>query len=197
MSTTRQCAQCGAEFKPKAKNQEYCSGYCRNRAQYLRSKERGAPYLKKKPKAETKPKPKPAAAPIVKRCEFCKVDFVARFDFQKYCSGKCRKNRENERIRQKTAKTKQREAAGIWKYTKTCVICGEEFKTNNKKRQACSTDCIRIHRRTTSSNARNGREETRAQKKTRENREKWGAIEAKCNALGLSYGQAVARGLID
>ena len=194
----RQCQQCGAEYTPKSGNQAYCSKQCKAQRSYKRAKERGAPYLKinKKTRPAPKPKPKPAPAQIIVRCEFCKVDFVAKFPYQKYCSGKCRKNRENQRIKEKAAKQKQREALGQWKYTKTCVICGEEFKTNNKKRQACSTDCIKAYRRLNGEKARHP-EETRAQKKSRENREKWAAIEAKCNELGVSYGYAVAMGLID
>lgn len=101
---------------------------------------------------------------------------------------------------------------------RVCPYCGREFEiTPSSPQKYCCEEHMRIangHRKAGSeaekarvmivkpvkdhATMRDGRTPTLAEVaiKTDRERSKWGAIAKKCAALGLSYGEAIARGLL-
>ena len=74
---------------------------------------------------------------------------------------------------------------------KSCVICGEIFTPKCPSEKCCSDDYKAMNIKL---NKANQRKETILKRKS--NRPDWAEIHRKCEAAGLSYGEAVARGII-
>ena len=75
--------------------------------------------------------------------------------------------------------------------TKSCEICGGKFKPKGREK-ACGDDCREY-----------GKRQSRAKfnakakaKKNAHNPTDWAEITKKCKEAGLTYGQAVAKGVI-
>ncbi len=75
--------------------------------------------------------------------------------------------------------------------TKSCEICGEEFKPKGREK-ACGDDCREYGKRLSRAkfNAK-AKAKKKAHKPTN-----WAEITKKCKEAGLSYGEAVAKGVI-
>jgi len=75
--------------------------------------------------------------------------------------------------------------------TKFCEICGGEFKPKGREK-ACGDDCREFGKR-------QSRAKFNAKAKAMKNKHKptnWSEITKKCKEAGLTYGQAVAKGVI-
>ena len=74
---------------------------------------------------------------------------------------------------------------------KSCEICGEEFKAKGREK-ACGDECREYGKRQSRAkfNAK-AKAKKKAHKPTN-----WAEITKKCKEAGLTYGQAVARGII-
>lgn len=90
------------------------------------------------------------------KCLFCGEEYEAK-NLSKYCSESCR-DKYNRRLKKKYCLNCNKEIdiskrkfcddncmndyyTKHPKYTKTCVQCGTQFKTNTKSQKLCSTDC--------------------------------------------------------
>ena len=88
---------------------------------------------------------------------------------------------------------------------KTCRICGTPFEKKVHNQMYCSDDCCeiaQIERAMTRANKSVEETDKRIKtrninKKTKEIKRMWAEIILECEAAGLSYGEAVARGVID
>jgi orotate phosphoribosyltransferase len=77
--------------------------------------------------------------------------------------------------------------------TKFCQICGTEFQ-GIKMAKFCSDKCKEQRKKEL---AIMNREKKKAEAKKKKNSEtEWKAIVRKCKEMGVSYGEAVRRGLI-
>ena len=148
----KKCITCKREFETETKTRKYCCDRCKRIAEYDRRASK--PTVKKKPE-------------IKKTCPVCEKMFTATDSRKVYCSQKC-VYIQNYRItfgnngtcencgKKLTGQRKrfcsdkcQRESfvnrtiAAHPDITKTCVMCGKEFKTGNKKRLYCSKECSR------------------------------------------------------
>ena len=89
-------------------------------------------------------------------------------------------------------------------HKKICEICGAEFTTNRSYQICCSKPCSDINRRIRSDvyHAKIKAEGLKkvvlpATKSKEKQQEEWAVVLRKCKEAGLSYGEAVARGLVD
>lgn len=124
----RQCAVCGKKFFA-ATNQKYCSLKCRHRAYCLRRKNRLA----------------------VRKCDVCGAEFKPQSPGVKYCSARCRKLAQPEKICETCGKifhplpqqaNSQRFCSKKCpRYTCKCVNCGKEFKDFAGDIKYCSQEC--------------------------------------------------------
>ena len=88
---------------------------------------------------------------------------------------------------------------------KICRVCGTPFVMNAPNQVYCSDDCCEIAQiERAMSRANRTAEETdkrlktrNINKKTKEIKQMWAKIILECEAAGLSYGEDVARGVID
>lgn len=80
----------------------------------------------------------------------------------------------------------------------TCKICGKTFKPTRGSQLCCSDECKRENVRRHSKELRKRNKSLRlADKKMQKQKTDWAEITKKCKEAGLTYGQAVARGLFD
>ena len=87
---------------------------------------------------------------------------------------------------------------------RVCKICGTEFVPYNSTQLCCSKECMAKNNYL---NVLNYHEKRRlegrkkivppATKSKKKQQEEWAVVIRKCKEAGLSYGEAVARGLID
>lgn len=80
---------------------------------------------------------------------------------------------------------------------RTCKICGNTFLPNHSSQLCCGQECMRENVR---QHSREKRKRASCLRKAAKNMQKqktdWAEITRKCEEAGLSYGQAVARGII-
>lgn len=126
---------------------------------------------------------------MVKTCVECGKTFLTHISSKKTCSDECANMRRrryaikrNEEKRQET-----RERLG----TRTCLICGKEFEPRNCNIVCCSPECQKVRDRELV-NASN-RSIRLKNKKAKSSEQQINDINAKAKAMGLSYGQYVAR----
>lgn len=75
---------------------------------------------------------------------------------------------------------------------KNCIVCGTQFETDVHSKKTCSAECARLRRNMTMS--RRERELREIKKKEKAIRkETLSDVNAKAKAIGLSYGEYVAR----
>ena len=66
--------------------------------------------------------------PVIKKCEYCGKEYTTVIYFQRFCSNVC--------------KSAWRRKSRIDDETRTCPICGKEFRVNKySKKQFCSRSC--------------------------------------------------------
>jgi len=126
---------------------------------------------------------------MIKVCTECGKTFIANVANRKTCSDACseiRKKKYAEKVyAKKRAATLERIGMRI------CVTCCKEFTTNNPAKVCCSPECQRVRDRKLT-------KQNRMSTKLREQKIKSSEkdiidINAKAKAMGLSYGQYVAR----
>ncbi|MBR5305966.1 MAG: hypothetical protein IKU47_03495 [Oscillospiraceae bacterium] len=77
--------------------------------------------------------------------------------------------------------------------TRICVICGEEFQPTSSTGKCCSDECRKVNERIT---YERNKAKVKIKKRVIVNGTDWGEITRKCKEAGLSYGEAVAKGII-
>ena len=75
--------------------------------------------------------------------------------------------------------------------TKSCEICGGEFKPKGREK-ACGDDCREFGKRQSRAKFNAKAKAMKINRKTTN----WSEITKKCKEAGLTYGQAVAKGVI-
>lgn len=87
---------------------------------------------------------------------------------------------------------------------KVCKICGTEFVPQHSTQLCCTKECMRENGRNQSSSYYKKRKAEGkknivppATKSKKKQQEEWAVIIRKCKEAGLSYGEAVAMGVID
>lgn len=76
------------------------------------------------------------------------------------------------------------------KYTMKCVICGKEFVAGTLQAKFCSAECRHINKLEYRKKYYVPKKQNTVDKKN------WDEIVSICSELGISYGEAVARGII-
>lgn len=80
---------------------------------------------------------------------------------------------------------------------RTCKICGNTFTPHHSSQLCCDIECMRENVRQHSREKRKRESSLRKiAKGMQKQKTDWAEITRKCEAAGLSYGQAVARGII-
>lgn len=86
---------------------------------------------------------------------------------------------------------------------RTCRICGETFKPWSNSQACCSKECMEIntkilkHKQLERLKAEKAMQKKRTPTKSKKQQQKeWAEVLRKCEAAGLSYGEAVAKGVI-
>lgn len=141
------CKLCGKEFTPQHWRRLYCSEECSAQAARIND-------LRRWHKAH------PHAQPEKKICVICGSEFIPRREGQVTCSNKCRKKyvwydgrtgvdrevykaqkrAEADKARSNTRRKNHPPKERIW-YSRTCKVCGKEFRTLNPSQVTCSKEC--------------------------------------------------------
>lgn len=125
------CQQCGKLFVPNAKHRKYCSDECCN----IYQSEHGLTDLQNKMTLLSSTKRKEWVFRICKECgkTFRTNRHSGTKTDQQYCSSRCRRIAENNRI-----KTRRRSA-----FIKpiACAHCGTEFTPHSAQQKYCSDKC--------------------------------------------------------
>ena len=80
---------------------------------------------------------------------------------------------------------------------RTCKICGKPFQPYRTAQLCCSRECMRENVKLHSKEKRQRETSLRLEaKKMQKQKTNWAEITKKCKEAGLSYGQAVAKGVI-
>ena len=126
---------------------------------------------------------------MVKVCSICGKTFETNVSGKKTCSEECAaisKKRYND-AKNARARVATRERIGI----KICATCGKEFSANHPAKVCCSPDCQRVRERELAKAS--WKKEALREKKIKSSEKAIIDINAKAKAMGLSYGQYVAR----
>lgn len=126
---------------------------------------------------------------MVKECVECGKLFVTNKGNKVTCSKECSDIRKKKYNDEKNAKAREatRERLGI----RICVICGNEFAPNQPAKVCCSPECQRVRDR---QRVRESNHSIKLRnKKVKSTEQQINDINAKAKAMGLSYGQYVAR----
>lgn len=125
---------------------------------------------------------------MIKECKICKRPFVSSIAQKTMCSAECRKISERQYVEKVNAEKRAatRERLGI----KRCVICGIPYFPVNCTQVACSKEC---QKKRNNENQKSLRVEKQKRKKPGENQKEIVNIAVKAKAMGMSYGQYVAR----
>lgn len=122
-------------------------------------------------------------------CIECGKTFLTHIASKKTCSDECANMRRRMYAIKRNAERREatRERIG----TRICAICGKEFSPNQPAKVCCSPECQRERdrERIRVSN----RSIQQRNKKVKSSEQQINDINAKAKALGLSYGQYVAR----
>lgn len=126
---------------------------------------------------------------MVKECVECGKIFITNKGNKLTCSKKCSDIRRKKYADDLYAKARAatRERIGI----KICVICGNEFAPNQPTKVCCSPECQRIRDRQRIRESNHSIKQRN--KKVKSTEQQINDINAKAKALGMSYGQYVAR----
>jgi hypothetical protein len=125
---------------------------------------------------------------MIRECRICGKLFNANVSNRKTCSQECADIRRRQYIDEQNARARAatRERLG----TKICAICGKEFAPNHPAKMCCSPECQRERDRDL---VRSKRKYKGTKQKNKSSEEQIIDINAKAKAMGLSYGQYVAR----
>lgn len=124
-----ECAVCGKEFKPKRKDQIYCSSDCRYKKKLANENERYA--IKYKPEGTVKIK-----------CKVCGKEFESKRKNSVCCSDECRLKRKNLLAKKWLVKHYKIKP----KHKRKCEVCGVEFETNVNNKKYCCEECFKKSR---------------------------------------------------
>lgn len=126
---------------------------------------------------------------MVKECAECGKIFESNVHSQKTCSPGCaairRKKQNEERYAKARAATRERNGIRI------CLNCGKDFVSDHALKVCCSRECQ--HERDKRKINENNRSIRQKSKAIRSTEKQIIDINAKARALGMSYGQYVAR----
>ena len=127
---------------------------------------------------------------MVKTCTECGRPFVTNKTIKLTCSEECAAARRKKYAENKNAKARAatRERLG----TRFCVVCGNEFAVNHPAKICCSPECQRERDRERVRISNRSIQQKTA-KKAKSSEKAINDINAKAKAMGLSYGQYVAR----
>lgn len=167
-SGERYCQHCGSLMNGAHRAALYCSKECRDEAKRERARE----YEACKRRGEEPPK-------VMQVCRTCGAEFEVRPGIARlYCSPICRNRAQNESTRPDAWKKEAAERKML--LDRPCEWCGKMFTPFSRKNRFCSKACLN--------------RDPAAKKSTGPD---WVAIQNKCLALHMSYGEAVQRGLLD
>mgnify|MGYP003314736900 CR=1 FL=1 len=126
---------------------------------------------------------------MVRTCVECGKTFLTHVPSKKTCSDECANMRRRRYAIERNAERRQatRERLG----TRICLTCGKEFAPSNSNKVCCSSECQKVRDRELV-NASN-RSIRQRNKKAKSSEQQINDINAKAKAMGLSYGQYVAR----
>ena len=126
---------------------------------------------------------------MVKNCLICGKEFEAR-SYTKYCSAECAAEAKRRGARQYYKDRYIRKERD--KYIKICIYCGEEFESGSSTGKVChKPECRRLYRLWCNRRVKAIAKEPIA--KEQKNSMGVKEIVIKATALGLSYGEYVAR----
>ena len=127
---------------------------------------------------------------MVKTCTECGKTFLTHIKVKLTCSEECANMRRRKYAIERNAKARAAtiERNGI----RICLICGNEFAPSHANKVCCSPECQKKRERELV-NASNRSIQQKRAKKVKSSEQQINDINAKAKAMGLSYGQYVAR----
>ncbi len=125
---------------------------------------------------------------MIKECAICGRPFITNISNKMTCSKECADVRRKQYVDKVNAEN--REATRLRLGTRLCMQCGKEFAPNHPAKVCCSPECQRERDRERVRLAYSG-EKLKGKKVSTE--KQLIDINAKAKAMGLSYGQYVAR----
>ncbi len=127
---------------------------------------------------------------MVRECSECGRPYISNVASKLTCSKECSEIRRLRRVEEKNARARAatRERLGV----KICATCGKEFSPNHPSKVCCSPVCQRERERKMAREGWASFKQTKA-KKPKTSEQQIIDINAKAKAMGMSYGQYVAR----
>ena len=125
----------------------------------------------------------------IRECSECGRPFISNVASKKTCSKACSEARRLKKVEEKNAKARAAtlERIGV----KICLTCGKEFTPNHPAKVCCSPECQKIRERQLVKAS--WKKEAQREKEIKSSEKAISDINAKAKAMGLSYGQYVAR----
>jgi hypothetical protein len=127
---------------------------------------------------------------MVRECSECGRPYISNVASKLTCSKECSEIRRLRKVEEKNARARAatRERIGI----KICLTCGKDFSPNHPSKVCCSPECQRERERKLAREGWRSMGQTAA-RKPKSTEKQIIDINAKAKAMGLSYGQYVAR----
>ena len=127
---------------------------------------------------------------MIRICSECGKPYDSNVASKLTCSKECSEARRLKRVAEKNARERAatRERLGV----KICATCGKEFAPSHSTKVCCSPACQKERERQMAKVGWLNVKQTKA-KKPKSNQERITDINTKAKAMGLSYGQYVAR----